>query len=40
MTTNSYLYDEKGTEKIISDIHEKLKEPIDYSKKFLEKRKI
>ena len=39
-TTNSYLYDErKGTEKIISDIHKKLKEPIDYSKKFLEKEK-
>ena len=39
-TTNSYLYDEeKGTEKIIRDIHKKLKEPIDYSKKFLEKEK-
>ena len=39
-TTNSYLYDEeKGTEKIITDIHKKLKEPIDYSKKFLEKEK-
>ena len=37
---NSFIYDEKkGTEKIINDIHEKLKGPIDYSKAFLEKEK-
>ena len=37
---NSFVYDEKkGTEKIIEDIHKKLKEPIDYSKSFIEKEK-
>ena len=29
----------KEPKKIITDIHKKLKEPIDYSKKFLEKEK-
>jgi len=39
-STNSFIYDEKkGTEKIIDDIHKKLKEPIDYSKTFIEKEK-
>ena len=38
--TNSLIYDEKkGTEKIIDDIHNALKESIDYSKTFIDKEK-
>ena len=37
---NSLQYDEsKGLESIINDIHENLKNPIDYSQKFLENEK-
>ena len=37
-STNSFIYEEyKSSEKIVEDIHKKLKEPINYSKKFLER---
>ena len=37
---NSFIYDEKkNVEKIIDDIHKKLKEPIDYSETFIQKEK-